>query len=670
MNALHLWQESLIHLAVKGTALLATALLAGLAVRRLSAARRYWLWLSTVFALLLLTLALPLLPAWRVLPVHAWEPGQLMPREEIAPAPPVTMPAQATAPSPKIEAAPAEQPRTQAPSAPQAEQAAAPLEAGPALSAGEWFSLLWLGGLLLMLARLGLSAWRLRRLGRCTVPVSADLLACLPAAPAKLARQLGLHTTPHILLGPPGSVPMVWGLWKPRLLLPEGFHQWPADKLRAVLLHEFEHLRRRDPLALAAAQLMQALHWFNPLAWLALHRLRAEQEHACDDAALAQGLRPSDYAQHLLDLSRHTRLAPGLGLCALAMARPAPVESRVHANLDPHRPRHASSKNWRRLSLGLALVTALPLAMLHALERAPVRGRILDRNGVVLASSQGPLERVYLLKEIAGHVLGYTRKSQHGHAPASVPAQHGNVGVEKSHDTQLSSGQDVTLTLDQRIQKLTYQALAEAGVTRGAVVIMDPRNGDVLAMVSLPSYDPQAFFPRLSQETWDSLLADRDMPLLDRTTRAFAPGSAYKVSIALAGDLAGIGERRFDCSGSITYGSKTMKCWIHRQNGDAHGLLDLKDALVHSCNCYFYQYGNTAGIDNITKMGKLLGMGERTGIGLPTEDGGILPNPEWLRLHAPKERWTNGHTANTSIGQGMVAVMAHAVTMLRRMPGT
>jgi len=97
-----------------------------------------------------------------------------------------------------------------------------------------------------------------------------------------------------------------------------------------------------------------------------------------------------------------------------------------------------------------------------------------------------------------------------------------------------------------------------------------------------------------------------------------------------------------------------MQCWIQRQSGGSHGSRGLSDAIMKSCNCFFYRYGNAAGIANITKVGKILGVGDRTGIELEDEDPGILPNPDWLRAHRPAERWSDGYTANTSIGQGMV----------------
>lgn len=669
MNTMSLWQDSLLHLALKSTLLLTAAGLISLAMRRLSSALRYSLWFSTILALLALAGAQPLLPAWRVVPVQKTEP--FIPAEEVTSLP--VMPVSATRNKASGQLSKTEvQPviATRIPNAPMP-SVAAPQPAKPALLTADWLALIWLAGLLLMLTRLATGAWRLHRLEVTAKPISRQLVENLPVDIGSLAKQSGLRSAPHLLLGHPGCVPMVWGVRKPRLLLPEGFHRWTADKLRAVLLHEFAHLRRRDPLALVAAQLMQALHWFNPLAWLALRRLRIEQEHACDDAALLQGMRPSDYAQHLLDLSRHSRLAPGLGICALAMARPAPVESRVQAILDPRLPRNPGPKWSGRFSLALALTAALPLAMLQALETAPVRGRILDRNGVELASSGSATERRYPLQEAAAHVLGISRSTPADQAIQGAPALHGTDGVEKSFDVQLRSGQPITLTLDSRIQQLTFKALKEAGVTRGAAVVMDPRTGDVLAMVSLPSFDPHVFLPSLTKSSWESLLADLDQPLLNRSTRPFVPGAAYTVHTALAGGLAGLENQKFRCDGSVTYGERSMVCW----RKEPHGLQNLSEALHHSCNCFFYQYGNATGIDNLTKTGRLLGFGEKTGIELPTEQAGILPSPEWQKKARSQDRWTNGYTANTAIGQGSVltsplqmAVLASAMANGGRVP--
>lgn len=172
-------------------------------------------------------------------------------------------------------------------------------------------------------------------------------------------------------------------------------------------------------------------------------------------------------------------------------------------------------------------------------------------------------------------------------------------------------------------------------------------------MASVPSYDPNKFIPRINEADWVKILDNKTNVLMNRAIRAFIPGSTYKVAISLAGCLAHVQGSRFNCSGGVTYGNNYMKCWIAAKGG-SHGTLELSDALMQSCNCFFYQYGNAAGIDNITRAGKMLSLGERTGIELDDEDTGILPNPSWLRVHHPDQRWSNGHTANTSIGQGMV----------------
>lgn len=466
-----------------------------------------------------------------------------------------------------------------------------------------------------------------------------------------VAQQIGLPRVPKLLVGDANAVPMVWGVWRPRLLLPAGFELWSAAKLRGVLLHELAHLKRRDPLALWAAQWVKALHWFNPLVWLTIRQLRADQERACDDAVLRHGIRASEYAQHLLDLSRHTRIAPGLALCALTITRCAPVEARVKAILDPSRRREPITRRWLGCLAGLAFLATLPVAMLQAIEVAKLRGRLLDRNGVVLAETTKDKVRHYPLKALAAHALGYTGKSG-----PDDPTPQGRAGVEEHQDATLKSGADVSLTLDARIQSLTHRAMIEAGFTRGAAVVLDPRSGEILAAVSLPSYDPNAFVPTLSKAQWQSHVSDRDLPLFDRCfSGENIPGSAFKPLIGLAGIAAGTGERKFTCEGFVKYGTLSMQCWINRQNGGKHGELSMPDALAASCNCFFYQFGNAAGIDQINGMGRKVGFGSRYGIAAH-ESEGVWPGPAWMKENHPTDKWTDGHTANLSIGYGQLLV--------------
>jgi penicillin-binding protein 2 len=317
--------------------------------------------------------------------------------------------------------------------------------------------------------------------------------------------------------------------------------------------------------------------------------------------------------------------------------------------------------------------------------------RIAEHNlglpGVTVAERAS---RVYPLKSVACHILGYVRLPDDQRASAEdrkgwdyyVPDDFGVAGVEKSFDNYLRGkpgvrvmqrdqrgrpvgevdeeyveprkGNDVYLTLDARMQIIADRALRDGKIGRGAVVVIEPGSGEVLAMVSVPSYDPNQFIPSIQQSDWDTLMGNPTIPLINRAVRGHVPGSTFKIPISFAGCLAGINMNHFNCSGSVTYGNKAMQCWIQRQNGGSHGTLGLSDAIKYSCNCFFYRYGNAAGIGNITKVGKILGVGTKTGIELDDEDPGILPNPDWLRAHRPAERWSDGYTANTSIGQGMV----------------
>lgn len=213
-------------------------------------------------------------------------------------------------------------------------------------------------------------------------------------------------------------------------------------------------------------------------------------------------------------------------------------------------------------------------------------------------------------------------------------------------------GHNVVLTLDARIQMTAERALRAVG--RAAAVVVNPANGDVLAMASVPSYDPNTFIPSISAADWTALTGDDTDPLMNRALSAYAPGSTYKIPIALAGLRKGVGGKRFTCSGGVQYGNKYMQCWIAAQKRGTHGSLSLSDAIKVSCNAFFYQYGNEAGIDQIVAVGNMLGLGQRSGLPLSGEAGGILPGPDWLRQNYPRERWSSGYTANVSIGQGFV----------------
>jgi len=215
---------------------------------------------------------------------------------------------------------------------------------------------------------------------------------------------------------------------------------------------------------------------------------------------------------------------------------------------------------------------------------------------------------------------------------------------------QPTPGANVYLTIDARIQYIVERTLRSVG--RAACVVVDPNNGQILAMASVPSYDPNKFIPSISARDWAAIKdADAD-PLTNRAISSYAPGSSYKIAVSLAGLTRGLAKAQFTCTGGVTYGNTYMKCWI-ADKGGSHGTQTLTEAIKNSCNAYFYQYGNAAGIDAIDKVGATLGLGQTSGVELSGEDPGLLPSPEWLRV-TRNEKWSQGQTANTSIGQGYV----------------
>jgi penicillin-binding protein 2 len=207
-------------------------------------------------------------------------------------------------------------------------------------------------------------------------------------------------------------------------------------------------------------------------------------------------------------------------------------------------------------------------------------------------------------------------------------------------------GNSVVLTIDARIQHVAEQALRTVG--RGAAVVVDPNNGDVLAMASVPSFDPNSFIPSITAANWKELTDDATDPLLNRATSGYAPGSTYKVATALAGLRKELADKSFTCSGGVKYGKHMLKC------SGTHGTIGLSSALRVSCNAFFCLYGNKAGIDEIDAVGNMLGLGQKSGLPLTGEYSGVLPGPEWLAKRTTRERWSTGQTANTSIGQGFV----------------
>lgn len=214
-------------------------------------------------------------------------------------------------------------------------------------------------------------------------------------------------------------------------------------------------------------------------------------------------------------------------------------------------------------------------------------------------------------------------------------------------------GNNVYLTIDAHMQYIVEQALRHPQIGRAACVVVDPNNGDILAMASVPSFDPNIFIPSISEKDWDVLNKDEAVPLVNRAVSGFPPGSIFKIVTALAGLKKGIGGKAYNCSGSNDYGGRDFHCWIAEKHGQ-HGTLGLGDALKVSCDCFFYQYGNEANITTIDDIGNMLGLGKKHNLGLSDEKEGCMPDPTWLKNRFPQEKWSTAHTANVSIGQGYV----------------
>jgi penicillin-binding protein 2 len=210
-------------------------------------------------------------------------------------------------------------------------------------------------------------------------------------------------------------------------------------------------------------------------------------------------------------------------------------------------------------------------------------------------------------------------------------------------------GADVVLTIDAELQRF---AVARLGKESGAVVVLDVENGDVLAMVSTPGFDPNLFNVGIGTEQWRGLNNDPFRPLLNKTIHGqYPPGSTYKMMVALAGLDGGYitQDHRVSCIGQTTLGNATFHCW--KKGG--HGTLNLTSAIEESCDVYFYDVARRVGPDRIAEMSVRFGLGQPSGIEMPGERGGLIPTREWKQT-ALGQPWTPGETLVIGIGQGYV----------------
>jgi penicillin-binding protein 2 len=214
-------------------------------------------------------------------------------------------------------------------------------------------------------------------------------------------------------------------------------------------------------------------------------------------------------------------------------------------------------------------------------------------------------------------------------------------------------GANVFLTIDARIQAIAEEALR--AVSRAGAVVVDPNNGNVLAMATVPSFDPNTFIPSIKAKDWKALQKDEGDPLVSRAISALPPGSTFKLITSLAGLRRNLANSRYNCGGGVSYGDHFFQCWVAEKHY-THGTIGLADAIKVSCDSFFYQYGNAAGIQSIDAVGKMLGIGEESGLQLTGEQTGNMPGPEWMQIHHPQERWSQAQTANVTIGQGYTLV--------------
>jgi len=227
---------------------------------------------------------------------------------------------------------------------------------------------------------------------------------------------------------------------------------------------------------------------------------------------------------------------------------------------------------------------------------------------------------------------------------------HGRESGKPLDEKPAEPGKQLKLTIDIDLQIAAEEAL---GDKNGAIVAMDPHTGEILAMASRPTFDPNAFAVRISGKDWSKLVNDPDKPLLNRAIQAqLAPGSTFKIIMSVAGWQEGIAQNlNVQCNGGAEFYGRRFGCWVK----GGHGQVDLTKAIYQSCDVFFYNLANKLGINRIALYATSFGLGQRTGIDLPQEVSGLIPSEEW-KLRNFRQKWFAGETISVGIGQGAVAV--------------
>ncbi len=324
---------------------------------------------------------------------------------------------------------------------------------------------------------------------------------------------------------------------------------------------------------------------------------------------------------------------------------------------------------------------------------AAIEERCLDLPGVTI---QIIPQRNYPYKEISSHIIGYVGKinpkeiAQMKRYGYQIESWIGRTGVEKYANSYLmgedggrqievdhlgrkvkelgvklpSRGKDIYLNIDIDLQKFAHELLKKDDL-RGTIILMQPYTGDILTMVSYPSFNPNDFISG-ERKKLKKILQNRHSPLLNRAINGlYPPGSTFKPIVAIAAleTKAILPVTHFYCSGKYLLGDRFFYCW--KKSG--HHWLDIKQALAYSCNVFFYKTGEKLGVNNLARFAKLFGLGRKTGIDLPTEKKGLVPTKKWKYLNKRK-KWYSGETTLFSIGQGYLLVtplqIARAISVI------
>ena len=293
---------------------------------------------------------------------------------------------------------------------------------------------------------------------------------------------------------------------------------------------------------------------------------------------------------------------------------------------------------------GLQIVTHSKRAYPYADIFAHILGYVAEANVKELEADPSLSLRDTIGKQGIEYMLDSRLRGRKGRYSVEVDVLGRSLGRSLTESPQ--NGETVSLTIDARLQQSIVDILGEQ---TGSVVVMDPDTGNILALVTTPSYDNNLFIGGLSQKDWDSLRDNPRHPLQNRAIQSvYPPGSVWKLMMAGLFLEKGISpKQRVTCTGEVKLGNQTFRCW--RKGG--HGSVDMEGSLVNSCDVYYYTMGEKIGIDNIEAYAKACGFGAPTGIELPYEKSGLVPSRAWKRRRF-SERWQRGETLNVSIGQG------------------